>query len=147
MGNCSFIACLLTSGAGVTLSPLPSFPPVITVLTSLTDSGRSCSSGGLLVTVAYGSLPPPEPGRPSVPVNVGTLVFSDGNWLMVSLLSCAACWKACAKAVIESKRSSGFFASACKITASTSIGRKGMCALGGCGSLVKCWYMICPGPP
>ena len=89
------------------------------------------------MTVAYGSLLPPAPGpwRPSVLVKVGTLVFSDGNWLMVSLLSCAACWKACAKAVIESKRSSGFFASATAQVKATSTAEANPYAPGG-GRLV-----------
>src|SRR6266496_853406 len=77
----------------------------------------------------------------------GTLVLCSVNWKTVELLSFVACWKARAKAEIEAKRSSGFFARACKMTVSTFAGKEGTCVLGGCGSLVRCWYIICPGPP
>src|SRR6266516_7995598 len=61
--------------------------------------------------------------------------------------SCTACWKARANSAMETKRASGCFANARKITVSREDGICEFSVLGGCGWARKCWRMTWPGPP
>src|SRR6266568_3083120 len=78
--------------------------------------------------------------------NVGRSGF-EARPNVAELLLWRACWKVEAKAEMEGKRSSGFFASARKITASIAAGRRGLMLLGAGGWVLMWAYIICMGFP